>query len=136
MPLIVCELYLPKFINILKVWQIYNLYQTLKQQKKGVYILNVWIFSTLWSEVRFTQWPNDLWNMFHFFFFFRWKEERFIREADKYENVLLLLTLQIGFLLNTTGLAVVSKVSWMLYPGPGCHFYVVMPCIRTKVYLW
>lgn len=41
MPLIVCELYLPKFINILKVWQIYNLYQTLKQQKKGVYILNV-----------------------------------------------------------------------------------------------
>lgn len=48
---------------------------------------------------------------FIFFFFFWWKEERFIREADKYENVLLLLTLQIGFLLNTTGLAVVSKVS-------------------------
>lgn len=84
------------------------------------------------QEVRFRHWPNDSWNMFHFFFS-QWKGERFVREANKHENVLLLLTFQIGFLLNTTGLAVVSEVSWMLYTGLGCHFYVGMPSIRTKV---
>lgn len=136
LPLIVCEGYLPKFINILKVWHIYILYQALKQQQKKDFIFWMCKFSLPCDqEVRFRHWPNDPWDMFHFFFS-QWKEKRFVREVDKHENVLLLLTLQTGFLLNITGLAVVSKVSWMLYTGPGCHLYVVMPCLRTKVYLW